>query len=80
MLLFAHMEGPVTDVTKLLTDKEVSNALFRISPHAYDTILLPWLKTASRQTVETPIAGDRGYIALLPGCARARVWRSCSPT
>ncbi len=65
VLLFAHMEGPVTDVTKLLTDKEVSNALFRISPHAYDTILLPWLKTASRQTVETPIAGDRGVHRLV---------------
>ena len=65
VLLFAHMEGPVTDVTKLLTEKEVSNALFRISPHAYDTILLPWLKTASRQTVETPIAGDRGVHRLV---------------
>ena len=60
VLLFTHMEVPVRDVQRLLTRKEVSEALFRIDPTAMQGMLAPWLSTSRRQTVVTPMAGDGG--------------------
>lgn len=59
VLLFSHMQGAVTDVRRLLTNKRVSYALDRIDPGAYEGMLIPWLNRAAKQIVETPIVGDR---------------------
>jgi hypothetical protein len=59
VLLFSHMQGAVTDVRRLLTNKRVSYALDRIDPGAYEGMLIPWLNRAARQVVETPVVGDR---------------------
>lgn len=59
VLLFSYMQGPVTDVRRLLTNKRVSYALDRIDPGAYEGMLIPWLNRAAKQIVETPVAGDR---------------------
>lgn len=71
VLLFAHMQGAVTDVRRLLTDKRVSYALNRIDPSAYTSMLLPWLDRAAKQVVETPVMGDRG-ISRFFSAARSR--------
>ena len=59
VLLFSHMQGAVTDVRRLLTDKRVSYALDRLQPGAYEGMLIPWLNRAAKQVVETPTIGDR---------------------
>lgn len=60
VLLFTHLEQPVRDVRKLLASGDVSDALHRIDPAAFDGVLTPWLNRAARQQVETPIAGSNG--------------------
>ena len=59
VLLFSHMQGAVNDVRRLLTRKDVSYALDRIDPGAYEGLIIPWLNRAAKQIVETPIVGDR---------------------
>jgi hypothetical protein len=59
VLLFSHMQGAVTDVRRLLSRKDVSYALDRIDPGAYEGMLIPWLNRAAKQIVETPTVGDR---------------------
>lgn len=65
VLLFSHMQGAVTDVRRLLTNKRVSYALDRIDPAAYEGMLIPWLNRSARQVVETPVVGDRGLARVL---------------
>lgn len=65
VLLFSHMQGAVTDVRRLLTNKRVSYALDRIDPAAYEGMLIPWLNRSARQVVETPVVGDRGLARML---------------
>jgi len=65
VLLFSHMQGAVTDVRRLLTNKRVSYALDRIDPAAYEGMLIPWLNRSARQVVETPVVGDRGLARIL---------------
>jgi hypothetical protein len=67
VLLFTHLEQPVRDVRRVLTAKEVAYGLNRIDPVAFDNVLTPWLNRASRQSVETPVAGDAGLMRLLSG-------------
>jgi ribosomal protein S18 acetylase RimI-like enzyme len=71
VLLFSYMQGPVTDVRRLLTNKRVSYALDRIDPGAYEGMLIPWLNRAAKQIVETPVAGDRKLSRFL-SAARSR--------
>lgn len=71
VLLFSHMQGAVTDVRRLLTNKRVSYALDRLDPGAYEGMLIPWLNRSARQVVETPVVGDRGVSRIL-GAARSR--------
>ena len=71
VLLFSHMQGAVTDVRRLLTNKRVSYALDRIDPGAYEGMLIPWLNRAARQVVETPVVGDRKLSRFL-SAARSR--------
>ena len=71
VLLFSHMQGAVTDVRRLLTNKQVSYALDRIDPGAYEGMLIPWLNRAARQVVETPVVGDRKLSRFL-SAARSR--------
>jgi hypothetical protein len=71
VLLFSHMQGAVTDVRRLLTRKDVSYALDRIDPGAYEGMLIPWLNRAAKQVVETPVVGDRKLSRFLSG-ARSR--------
>lgn len=71
VLLFSYMQGPVTDVRRLLTNKRVSYALDRIDHGAYEAMLLPWLNRAAKQIVETPVAGDRKLSRFL-SAARSR--------
>ena len=71
VLLFAHMQGAVTDVRRLISRKDVSYALNRIDPSAYEGMLMPWLNRSARQIVETPVAGDRG-LGRFAGMLRAR--------
>ena len=71
VLLFSHLQGAVTDVRRLLTNKRVSYALDRIDPGAYEGMLIPWLNRAARQVVETPVVGDRKLSRFLTA-ARSR--------
>jgi hypothetical protein len=71
VLLFSHMQGAVTDVRRLLTQKDVSRALDRINPGAYEGMLIPWLNRSAKQIVETPIAGDR-KLSRFMSAARSR--------
>ena len=71
VLLFSHMQGAVSDVRRLLTNKRVSYALDRIDPAAYEGMLIPWLNRAAKQIVETPVVGDRGMSRIL-SAARSR--------
>ena len=71
VLLFSHMQGAVTDVRRLLTNKRVSYALDRIDPGAYEGMLIPWLNRSARQVVETPVVGDRKISRFL-SAARSR--------
>mgnify|MGYP006921293764 CR=1 FL=1 len=71
VLLFSHLQGAVTDVRRLLTNKRVSYALDRIDPGAYEGMLIPWLNRAAKQVVETPVVGDRKLSRFLTA-ARSR--------
>lgn len=71
VLLFSHMQGAVTDVRRLLTNKRVSYALDRIDPGAYEGMLIPWLNRSAKQIVETPVVGDRKLSRFL-SAARSR--------
>ena len=71
VLLFSYMQGPVTDVRRLLTNKRVSYALNRVDPSVYEGMLIPWLNRAAKQIVETPVAGDRKLSRFL-SAARSR--------
>ena len=71
VLLFSHMQGAVSDVRRLLTNKRVSYALDRIDPAAYEGMLIPWLNRSAKQIVETPTVGDRGMTRIL-SAARSR--------
>lgn len=75
VLLFSHMQGAVTDVRRLLTNKRVSYALDRIDPGAYEGMLIPWLNRAAKQVVETPVVGDRKLSRFLTA-ARSRAGMS----
>lgn len=59
VLLFSHMQGAVNDVRRILTQRDVSGALDRVAPGAYEGMLIPWLNRAAQQQVETPMMGDR---------------------
>lgn len=65
VLLFAHMEPAVRDVSKLLTSKAVNYSLSRQDPSAMAGMLTPWLNRSARQLVETPIIGDGRVSRLL---------------
>jgi len=62
VLLFTHMQSAVTDVNRLLRRKGVGQPLARVEPTAYSGLLMPWLNTAARQAVETPVVGDGGLL------------------
>jgi len=62
VLLFSHLESPIRDVRRVLTASEVSYAMNRIDPAAFDGLLTPWLNRTARQQVETPIAGSGGLM------------------
>ena len=70
VLLFSHMENPVRDVRKLLTNKGVAYGLNRLDPVAFDSILTPWLNRAAKQQVETPVAGDAGLMRFFSALRR----------
>ena len=61
VLLFSHMEMPVRDVQRLLS-KKVGSGLARVAPGAVNGLLTPWLRRSALQQVETPIAGDHGWM------------------
>ncbi len=71
VLLFSHMQPAIADARRLLTRKNVSYALDRIDPGAYEGMLMPWLNRSAKQIVETPIAGDR-RISRFMGAVRSR--------
>lgn len=62
VLLFSHLEQPVRDISKVMTSSQVSTALNRIDPAAYDGLLTPWLNRAAKQVVETTIPGSNGLM------------------
>ena len=49
-LRFAYVQPAVTDVLKIIKNKEFANALTAVKPSAIDYMLLPWLNNAARQT------------------------------
>jgi hypothetical protein len=71
VLLFSHMQPAIADARRLLTRKNVSYALDRIDPGAYEGMIMPWLNRSAKQIVETPIAGDR-RISRFMGAVRSR--------
>lgn len=71
VLLFSHMQPAISDARRLLTRKNVSYALDRIDPGAYEGMIMPWLNRSAKQIVETPVAGDRKLSRFL-SAARSR--------
>lgn len=71
VLLFSHMQVAINDVRRLLSRKDVSYALDRIDPGAYEGMLIPWLNRSAKQIVETPVVGDRKLSRFL-SAARSR--------
>ncbi len=49
-LRFAYVQPAVTDVLKIIKNKEFAAALTAVKPSAIDFMLLPWLNNAARQT------------------------------
>ena len=49
-LRFAYVQPAVTDVLKIIKNKEFAAALTAVKPSAIDYMLLPWLNNAARQT------------------------------
>ena len=49
-LRFAYVQPAVTDVLKIIKNKEFADALTAVKPSAIDYMLLPWLNNAARQT------------------------------
>lgn len=60
VLLFSHMTRPVNDVRRVMSGKAVAQALGRVDPQAYNTLIMPWLNRAAKQVVETPTVGREG--------------------
>ena len=60
VLLFGHMTRPVNDVRRVMSGKSVAQALGRVDPQAYNTLIMPWLNRAAKQVVETPTPGREG--------------------
>ena len=48
-LRFAYVQPAITDVLKIIKNKEFSSALSDVNPSAIDHMLLPWLNNAARQ-------------------------------
>ena len=48
-LRFAYVQPAITDVLKIIKNKEFSAALNDVNPSAIDHMLLPWLNNAARQ-------------------------------
>ena len=48
-LRFAYVQPAITDVLKIIKNKEFANALTDVNPSAIDHMLLPWLNNAARQ-------------------------------
>ncbi|HAX23052.1 MAG TPA: hypothetical protein DCY64_22545 [Hydrogenophaga sp.] len=71
VLLFAHMEPVVRNVNRVITDKSLSTKLARVDPAAIDGMLVPWIKRAASQQVETPIVGD-GSLSRILSTIRSR--------
>lgn len=65
VLLFTHMEKPIRDVRRVLTDRKLATALHRVDPSAMDGLISPWLERVSLQQVETPVSGLQGAMKLL---------------
>jgi len=60
VLLFSHMTRPVNDVRRMMSGKAVAQALGRVDPQAYNTLIIPWLNRAAKQVVETQTPGREG--------------------
>jgi len=48
-LRFAYVQPAITDVLKIIKNKEFADALTDVNPSAIDHMLLPWLNNAARQ-------------------------------
>ena len=55
-LRFAYVQPAITDVLKIIKNKEFANALTDVNPSAIDHMLLPWLNNAARQ--KTMLRGE----------------------
>jgi len=55
-LRFAYVQPAITDVLKIIKNKEFSAALGNVNPSAIDHMLLPWLNNAARQ--KTMLRGE----------------------
>ena len=48
-LRFAYVQPAITDVLKIIKDKQFASVLTDVNPSAIDYMLLPWLNNAARQ-------------------------------
>jgi hypothetical protein len=55
-LRFAYVQPAITDVLKIIKNKEFDAALTAVNPSAIDHMLLPWLNNAARQ--KTMLRGE----------------------
>ena len=59
-LRFAYVQPAVTDVLKIIKNKEFAAALTDVKPSAIDYMLLPWLNNAARQ--RTMLQGENALM------------------
>lgn len=60
VLRFSHIEQPVRDVARVVSDGRFKSVMERIDMTVIPEMLLPWLQRAAQQQVETPIQGKGG--------------------
>lgn len=59
VLRFTYLQPRVSEVARLLQDRELRAALRAYDPPARGEMLMPWLQRSVQQSVEAPVVGDR---------------------
>jgi hypothetical protein len=60
VLRFSHIEQPVRDVARIVSDSRFKSVMERVDMTVIPETLLPWLQRSAQQQVETPLQGKGG--------------------
>lgn len=71
VLRFSHMQPVVRGVTRLIKNKTFSQPMGKVDNSAIGGLILPFLNRAARQSAETPVYADGGFMRVV-SIARSR--------